>query len=273
MKIQNLRDPVMKNLLCITLFLFAYLFASVSATEATEIVLDTDHHHLGDDFKEDLNPGDPEGLIYKTTFTLDLSVEDPLVDIESAELTLTGKNIVPGPTDEFLDKVYINEIEIGNLNDYIPAGTQDSDSVKIAIPIHPSFFDPETNTIKISSGSNATGSNYDDFEFYDLSLYIGETEPVTLTSPLILYFPPIAIAGMLILLATILKKSNNRPLAFGSWLIVLAGVLLLSLIIIDPYAYELSLLGFLAFFTFWSLPVILLIGIVFLIYGIRKRKK
>jgi outer membrane protein assembly factor BamB len=169
----------MKNLLRVMLFLFASMFVFASAASATEIVLDTEHHHLGDDFKEELNPGAPEGLIYTATFTLGTSV-----DMESAELTLTGKSIVPGPTGEFLDKIYLNDIEIGSLNDYVPTGTPDSDSVNITIPVHPSFFDPGNNTIRISSGSDANGSNYDDFEFYDLSLHLNEIEPVTLAPPL-----------------------------------------------------------------------------------------
>jgi len=171
--------PVIKNSLILALLLFFSLFASVSVASATDIVLDTEHHHLGDNFKEELNPGDPEGLVYTATFTL-----DPSADIESAELTMTGKSIVPGPTKEFLDKVYLNEIEIGTLNDYVPAETPDSASVSIKIPIHHSFFDPGTNTIKISSGSNANRSNYDDFEFYNLSLHLSEVEPVTLAPPL-----------------------------------------------------------------------------------------
>jgi len=167
-----------KNLLCLIL-LFASLFASVSVASATEIALDTGHHHLGDNFKEELTPGDPEGLVFTSTFTL-----DPSVNIESAELALTGKSIVPGPTDEFLDKVYLNEIEIGALNDYIPAETPDSTAVNIKIPVHPSLFDSGSNTIKISAGSNANLSNYDDFEFYNLSLHVSKIEPVTLAPPL-----------------------------------------------------------------------------------------
>lgn len=169
----------MKNLLCISLILFISLFVFSSAVSATEIILDTGHHHLGDDFKEELNSGNPEGLVYTVTFTL-----DPSMDIEDAELTLTGKSIIPGPTDEFLDKVYLNEKKIGSLNDYIPADTPDSAAVNITIPVHPSFFDHGTNTIEISSGSNANGSNYDDFEFYNLSLHLSEIESVTLEPPL-----------------------------------------------------------------------------------------
>lgn len=168
-----------KNLLFVILLWFTFLFASVSIASATEIVLDTEHHHLGDDFKEELTPGNPEGLIYTSTFTLNSSV-----NIESAELILTGKSIFLGPTDEFLDKVYLNEIEIGTLNDYVPAETPDSAAVNIKIPIHPSFLDPGINNIKISAGSNANRSNYDDFEFYDLSLHLREIEPVTLAPPL-----------------------------------------------------------------------------------------
>ncbi len=179
MKVQNLRDPLMKNLLCIALLLFAFLFASVSAASASEIVLDTEHHHLGDNFKEELTPADPDGLVYTATFTL-----DPLADIRYTEFTVAVKSVVPGPTDEFLDKVYLNEIEIGALNDYIPENTADSAAVDILIPVHPTFFNPGNNTIKISAGSNADGSNYDDFEFYNLSLHLSETEPVTLEPPL-----------------------------------------------------------------------------------------
>ena len=61
--------PVIKNSLILALLLFFSLFASVSVASATDIVLDTEHHHLGDNFKEELNPGDPEGLVYTATFT------------------------------------------------------------------------------------------------------------------------------------------------------------------------------------------------------------
>ncbi|AKB37396.1 hypothetical protein MSSAC_2806 [Methanosarcina siciliae C2J] len=76
----------MKKLLCITLFLFTFLFASVSAASATEIIFDIEHHHLGDGFKEDLTPAEPDGLSYTATFTLDS------MDIRDAELTLTVKS-------------------------------------------------------------------------------------------------------------------------------------------------------------------------------------
>lgn len=165
---------MMKKSLCIVLL----LFAAISIASATGIVIDTAHHHLGDDYKEELTPGEPEGLVYTATFNLDSPT-----DIRSAELTLTAKSVVPGP-DEFLDKVYLNEMEIGALNDYIPAQTPDEDAIDIAISISPTILKTGINTIKITSGSNADGSNYDDFEFYDLEMHLTETEPVTLEPPL-----------------------------------------------------------------------------------------
>ncbi|WP_048065658.1 hypothetical protein [Methanosarcina acetivorans] len=130
--------PVIKKSCILALFLFVSLFAFISGASATEIVLDTEHHHLGDNFKEELNPGDPEGPVYTATFTLGSA------DIRSVELRVAVKNIVLGPTDKFLDKVYLNEIEIGAINDYVPAGTPDDAEVDIEIPVHPTLFNPGT---------------------------------------------------------------------------------------------------------------------------------
>lgn len=48
---------------------------------------------------------------------------------------------------------------------------------------------------------------------------------------------------------------------------------MLSLKVIDPYICAWEVLGILAFLTFWSLPVIFLVGVIFLYYGIWRRKK
>ncbi|MFQ6073319.1 MAG: hypothetical protein ACE5KT_11575 [Methanosarcinales archaeon] len=127
-----------KNLLCIAII----LFASIPLASATEFVIDIDtaHHHLGDNFKEELTPNNPEGLEYIKTFNLDIA-------IASARLTLKTKSVVPSPTKEFLDKVYLNGIELGKLNDYIPAQTQDNEEIDIAIPIHPTILKSGINTI------------------------------------------------------------------------------------------------------------------------------
>lgn len=56
--------------------------------------------------------------------------------------------------------------------------------MNITIPVHPSLFNPGNNTLKISAESDANSSNYDDFEFYNVSLHLSEAEPVTLEPPL-----------------------------------------------------------------------------------------
>ena len=173
--VQNLRIHMLKSLLCTAIL----LFAAISLASATGINIDTAHHHLGDDFKKGLTPSEPESLVYTATINLDSPT-----DIRSAELTLTAKSVVSGPKDEFLDKVYLNDKEIGTLNDYIPAQTLEEDAINIAIPIHPSILKHGTYTIKITSGSNADGSIYDDFEFFNLAMHLTETEPVTLEPPL-----------------------------------------------------------------------------------------
>lgn len=170
---------IAKNLLCAAII----LFAAISLASATEVFLyPAHHHHLGDDFKEELTPCEPEGLVYTTTFNL-----DSRADITGVELRLTTKSVVPGPTDEFLDEVYLNGMWIGTLNDHVhapapdhtqtlndhsPEQTPDGGAIDIVIPVDPSILKSGINTIRITSGGDAEGSNYDDFEFYNLQLTI-----------------------------------------------------------------------------------------------------
>ena len=146
---------------------------------AAEIVLDNGQHHIGDDFKSDLIPNEPEGIDYTVDFNIDNSAQ-----INSARLKLDARNIVPEASDEFLDKVYLNDIEIATLNDYIPAQISDDELIRITFSVDPAYFKNGTNTIRITSGSNVNGTNYDDFEFSNLSIHLVETEPVTLEPPL-----------------------------------------------------------------------------------------
>lgn len=161
------------------LFLITVIFSTVIPfASATDIIIDTSHHHLGDGFKKELIPGEPEGVVYVNTFNL-----DSLSDIRSADLKLKAKGITPGPTDEFLNFVFLNGKEIGVLNDYVMPLPPDietgivNDSIPkdIVIPVETAFLQSGINTIKITSGTNVGGSNYDDFEFYDLELEIKKT--------------------------------------------------------------------------------------------------
>ncbi|MCW7069091.1 MAG: hypothetical protein OCU17_00510 [Methanophagales archaeon] len=136
----------------------------VSAIEY--IIADHSHHHLGDDFKENLIPKEPEGVVYTKTFFMDSEFESP-------ELILMIKSVVPvapheiNDSTEYLDKVYINDVEVGILNFY---ATPEHEPADVYISVDPGLLRIGNNTIKITSGSNRDGSNYDDFEFFGLIL-------------------------------------------------------------------------------------------------------
>jgi hypothetical protein len=216
-----------------------------TSTDAIEtIIADNSHHHLGNDFKEDLTPKEPDGVIYEKTFLLDSEFDAP-------ELGLMAKSVSPYEINatEYMDRVYINDVEVALLNCYfkpIPASlfsmdtkseddlnkgiisgdlkslfktngfplsddafiiswkgkeniwtiSDPSSSQKLIVikegeklDVYPPPYSPEApgpaeveisfdpgllkignNTIKITSGSNKDGSNYDDFEFYQLKL-------------------------------------------------------------------------------------------------------
>ncbi len=216
-----------------------------TSTAAIEtIIADNSYHHLGNDFKEELTPKEPEAVEYEKTFLLDSEFDAP-------ELNLMAKSVIPYEINatEYMDWVYINDVEVALLNCYfkpIPASlfsmdtkleddlnkgivsgdlksifktngfplsddafinswkgkeniwtiSDSSSSQKLIVikeggmlDVYPSTYSPEApgpaeleisfdpglmkignNTIKITSGSNKDGSNYDDFEFYQLEL-------------------------------------------------------------------------------------------------------
>lgn len=212
-------------------------------TSAIEnIIADNSYHHLGNDFKEDLTPKEPEGVLYSKTFLL--------AEFESPELVLIANSVSPYEINatEYMDRVYINDVEVSLLNCYfkpppvslftIDTKLEDdlnkgivseelknrfknngfplsddafiiswkgkeiwtisdpSSSQKLIISkeggklnVYPPAYSPEApgpaevdisfdpgllkignNTIKITSGSNKDGSNYDDFGFSQLTL-------------------------------------------------------------------------------------------------------
>jgi hypothetical protein len=215
-----------------------------TSTAAIEtIIVDNSYHHLGNDFKEELTPKEPEAVVYEKTFLLDSEFDAP-------ELVLMAKSVNPYEINatEYMDRVYINDVEVGLLNCYfkpIPASlfsmdtkseddlnkgiisgdlksvfktngfplsddafiiswkgkeniwiiSDPSSSQKLVVikeggklDVYPPSYSPApgsaevdisfdpgllkigNNTIKITSGSNKDGSNYDDFEFYQLEL-------------------------------------------------------------------------------------------------------
>jgi len=162
------------------IILFGVMILAISQPGiAAEIVLDNGQHHIGDDFKDDLIPNEPEGIDYTVDFNIDNSAQ-----INNAKFKLDARSIVPEASDEFLDKVYLNDIEIATLNDYVPTQTSENELIRITFSVDPAYFKNGTNTIRITSGSNVNGTNYDDFEFSNLSIHLVETEAVTLEPPL-----------------------------------------------------------------------------------------
>jgi hypothetical protein len=92
---------------------------STSTAAIETIIADNSHHHLGNDLKEELTPKEPEGVIYAKTFVLDS-------EFESQELVLMAKSVSPYEINatEYMDRVYINDVEVALLNCYfkpIPA--------------------------------------------------------------------------------------------------------------------------------------------------------
>ncbi|MCZ7380552.1 MAG: hypothetical protein O8C64_03125 [Candidatus Methanoperedens sp.] len=86
----------------------------LTSTAAIEtIITDNSYHHLGNDFKEELTPKEPEGVIYAKTFVLDSGFESP-------ELVLMANSVSPYEINstEYMDRVYINDVEVTLLNCY-----------------------------------------------------------------------------------------------------------------------------------------------------------
>ncbi len=215
-----------------------------TSTAAIEtIIADNSYPHLGNDFKEELTPKEPEGVTYSKTFFLDSGFEAP-------ELVLMANSVSPYEINatEYIDRVYINDAEVallncyfkptpvslfsidtkleddlnkgivsgnlksvfktngyplsndafiipwkgetiwtisdptnsqkliisnegGKLNVYPPTySPQPSESAEVEFSFDPNLLWIGNNTIKITSGSNKDSSNYDDFEFYQLTL-------------------------------------------------------------------------------------------------------
>jgi hypothetical protein len=85
-----------------------------TSTAAIEtIIADNSYHHLGNDFKEELTPKEPEAVVYENTFLLDSQFDAP-------ELGLMAKSVSPYEINatEYMDRVYINDVEVGLLNCY-----------------------------------------------------------------------------------------------------------------------------------------------------------
>lgn len=117
--------------------------------------------HLGDSTNKDLTPPDPTGLSYTYTFSLYGGPKR-----QEVRLLLTTINILPSAAKdkrEYNDLVYINGVEVGNLNDKTGTDQQDYNPQKMEFIFSSDLLREGDNNLTITSGSNLDGTNYDDF--------------------------------------------------------------------------------------------------------------
>jgi len=89
---------------------------------------------------------------------------------------------------------------------------------------------------------------------------------------LVYYLPFFAVAVMLVLLTAFIQKIENKSLALGSWLLVLAVVLLLSIIIRLEYIPQVVGWG-IGLVLVLILPVIIVTSLLLLVYGVWQKRK
>lgn len=157
----------MKQIRLFTLLFLLLLIPSVSAYEnipiignyyesAVEVNL-----HLGDNTDNDLNPNEPTGLSYTTTFSFYGSPKRQVV-----RLLITTVNVQPSAAKDerdYNDLVYLNGVIVGNLNDKVGTDQQDYVPRTMEFIFSSDLLREGENTLMITSGSNLDGTNYDDF--------------------------------------------------------------------------------------------------------------
>jgi|GEM_PF-2387206 len=151
----------------LNLFFLLLLFPSVSAYENIPVIggyYDSPmvvNLHLGDNTDNDLMPPEPTELSYTYTFSL-----NSIPKRQEVRLILTTVNVQPSAAkneSEYNDLVYINEVVIGRLNDKTGTDKQDYSARKMEFIFSSDLLNQGVNRLKITSGSNLDGTNYDDF--------------------------------------------------------------------------------------------------------------
>ena len=153
----------------LTLILFCLILATSAASGYTNIHMvgeiygygDDVKIHLGDDTDNSLSPPAPESVSYTYSFTQYREVQR-----DDIRLVLTVVNVLPAGAKnemEYNDDVYINDVKLGNLNDFIESTDQDYVPTDVEFIFSSDLIHTGENTLTITSGSNADGTNYDDF--------------------------------------------------------------------------------------------------------------
>lgn len=152
-----------------TLVMFCLILGTLAASGYTNIPMvgeiygygDDVRIHLGDDTDDSLSSPAPESVSYTYSFTQYKEAQR-----DDIRLVLTVVNVLPAGSKnemEYNDDVYINDVKIGNLNDFIEGTDQDYVPTDVEFIFRSDLIHTGENTLTITSGSNADGTNYDDF--------------------------------------------------------------------------------------------------------------
>jgi hypothetical protein len=149
----------------------ALLLAAGAAGEANGddvyTTIDVNFHHLGDHFVPTYQPQDPEGVEYEKQFTIEGEIENPAI-------RMWVRGLVP-PYAVSIDyvKLYINEVEIGYINEYaMGSGSiyDVDDEVEIEVSIEEGILKEGTNSFKIITGWGNSPDDRDDIMFWNIRL-------------------------------------------------------------------------------------------------------
>ncbi len=129
--------------------------------------IDVNFHHLGDHFVPTYQPQSPEGTEYEREFHVSGDLENPAIK-------MWVRGLVPpwGVSIDYV-RLYINEVEIGYINEYaIMSGSiyDVDDEVEIEVSIEEGIIQEGTNKFKIITGWGGSEDDRDDIMFWNIRL-------------------------------------------------------------------------------------------------------
>jgi hypothetical protein len=148
------------------------LLMSVSGTAEGEgndvyTTIDVNFHHLGDHWVPTYQPQAPEGVEYNKQFEISGEIENPAIK-------MWVRGLVPPPAVSIdYVKLYINDVEIGYINEYaMGSGSiyDVDDEVEIEVSIEEGILKEGTNHFKIITGWGNSPDDRDDIMFWNIRL-------------------------------------------------------------------------------------------------------
>ncbi|MBI1851914.1 MAG: CehA/McbA family metallohydrolase [Planctomycetes bacterium] len=121
--------------------------------------------HLGDNEVKDLEPSKPLALAWSTSFDVEKPAVRHLIVIEARHVVANSNGDYR--KGGFRDVVFVNDREVGTLNDSVER--EDTAPCRVEVAIPDGVVRRGTNTIRIVAG--ASGENHDDFTIAKVRLY------------------------------------------------------------------------------------------------------